>query len=292
MSMSTTPLEVMIEAQPVATSVTELGESPLWDDRVGLRWLDVEGKRLLTLCADGREEAVALSETATAVALTVGPNLLAVTGRGFGWLDPTSGQVSEVAAVLSDDEVSMNDGAVDRRGRCWAGSAVRDQSQRGSLFRLEHDNATQHVYGLGMSNGIDWSPDDTVMYHVDSAERTIIAREYNVSAGTIGASKVLCSVPRAIGLPDGLTVDAEGSIWLAVWGPGEVWRIDPKTGGVTGVVTVPTPYTTSCAFGGRDLSTLYITTANYESPPGGGLLYAVDIPVRGVRPERFAGTLP
>lgn len=281
-----------LTATAVSDSVADLGESPLWDDSVGLRWLDITGQRLFTRHRDGRESSIVLNVTATAIELSTREGLFAVTRTGFGWLDAATGRIQQTLTLIGDDGVTMNDAAIDPRGRCWAGSAVQDDSWRGVLYRLDTGGITAHVQKLGMSNGIDWSPAGDVLFHVDSSARTLTAWDYDPSSGELGSGRVLLSVPEDVGLPDGLTVDAEGNIWLAVWGPGQVWRVDPGTADITAVVNVPTPCTTSCAFGGSDLSTLYITTANYQQPHGGGLLYAVDVPVQGRLPHRFAGALP
>jgi sugar lactone lactonase YvrE len=279
-----------LRAEPVAGARAELGESPLWDAEVGLRWVDVPGRRLLTLGHDGGESAAELPRVVTAVERGPGGDLLAVTATGFAMLDPVSGRVDPIAEALDDGRSAMNDGGIDPRGRAWAGSAVRDVTATGALFRLAGRQVTEHIPGIGMSNGIDWSPDGAVLYHVDSAAGTLRAWEYDAAAGEIGAAQVLFSLPEWDGLPDGLTVDAAGGVWLAVWGAGRVLRLDPGDGRVTAVAEVPTPYTTSCAFGGPELSTLYITTANHESPAGGGLLYAVDTPFTGLPARRFAGS--
>lgn len=280
-----------VHATPAAEAIAELGESPLWDGDHGLRWLDVEGRRMFTLGLDGRTTSVALTCTVTAIELTEGEDLLAVTSQGFGSLDTTSGRVDQVLTVLSDDRVSMNDGAIDPQGRCWAGSATREETKKGALFRLDRDKVTTQVSRIGMSNGLGWSPSGDRMYHVDTAAGTITARRYDVRSGDIGEPQVLRTVESEVGLLDGLTVDTDGAIWLAVWGAGQVWRLDPHAGDTTGVVALPTPYPTSCEFGGSDLSRLYITTANYRTPPGGGLLYAADVPARGQKPRRFRGTV-
>lgn len=287
---------VLIQATPVVEIIAELGESPLWDCEVGLRWVDVIGQQLLTLGLDGQQTAVALPKTITAVELGQGKDLLAVTSTGFALLDPDTGRlVQEVSLVNSErasvNAVSMNDAGIDACGRAWAGSAVRDQSRRGALYSLEGKRVTRHIERIGMSNGIDWSPPGDVMYHVDSAAGTVTAWEYDELSGELGASRVLRSVPAEVGLPDGLTVDAEGDVWLAIWGPGQVWRLDSHSGETTAVVEVRTPCTTSCAFGGPDLSTLYVTTANHGAPPGGGILYSAEVPVTGRNPHRFAGGL-
>lgn len=282
-------MATVFTASVVAEARAELGESPLWDGDAGLRWLDVLGRRLLTRRLDGQETSVELPTTVTAVELGSERQLLAVTGSGFGWLDPETGRLEQIATTIDDETISMNDDGIDARGRCWAGSAVRDDSRRAALYRLEGTSVTTHADGIGMSNGIDWSRAGDALYHVDSSAGTVKAWEYDMATGDLGASRVLRDVPEEIGLPDGLTVDADGNVWLAIWGAGQVWRLDPTTGETTAVVEVPTPYTTSCAFGGPELSTLYITTANYNEAPGGGLLYAADVGARGLRPHRFKG---
>lgn len=278
-------------AAPVGKAVAELGESPLWDSGRGLRWLDITGRHLFTLNLDSTESSVRLSRTVTAIALGPGDELLAVTGAGFGWLDPATGQVDEIVRVIDDESVSMNDGAIDARGRCWAGSAVRDQSRRGALYRLDGNEVSTHLEELGMSNGLDWSRAGDALYHVDTAAGTLTAWDYDPSTGELKSGRLLRSIPPEVGLPDGLTVDVDGDIWLAVWGLGQVWQVDAETGETTAVVRVPTQYPTSCVFGGPDLSTLYITTAAYNNASGGGLLYALPSPTIGRAPHRFVGDL-
>ncbi|WP_236789839.1 SMP-30/gluconolactonase/LRE family protein [Amycolatopsis sp. GM8] len=274
------------EAVAVSAPAAELGESPLWTDGIGLRWLDVPGQRLHTLDLDGRHSCVALSTRVTAVELGPGAELLAVTTHGFAWLDPATGHAEQFASVVVEP-VSMNDGGIDPKGRCWAGSAVRDGSRRGALYRLDGRELTTHVERLAMSNGIDWSPEGDELYHVDSTAGTVTAWEFDLESGELGRPRLLRQVPAETGLPDGLTVDEDGGVWLAVWGSGQVWRLDPATGDRTAIVDVPTKCPTSCAFGGADLSTLYITTADTDGT--GGLLYTAEVPARGLHPHRFSG---
>ncbi|MPY78273.1 MAG: hypothetical protein GEV04_07215 [Actinophytocola sp.] len=288
MSDTTSPLR--LTATSVTRTAAELGESPLWDGAAGLRWVDVPGQRLCTLTPDGTESTVELSRTVTAIGRGESDALVAVTSTGFGTLDPGTGTVIDRVRVLDDATISMNDGTVDASGACWAGSAVRDGSRRGALYRFDGTEATTQLTGLGMSNGLEWSPAADVLYHVDTTAGTLTAWECDVADGKLGEGRLLRSVPSDVGLPDGLMVDADGDIWLAVWGQGEVWRIDARTGDTTGIVTVPTRYPTSCAFGGDSLSTLFITSAAHENAPGGGLVYAVDLPVKGRQPHQFGGT--
>lgn len=277
------PIRYAAEPAP-SDAVSELGESPLWDDDTGIRWLDVDRRRLHTLDLDGQQLAVTLSTRVTAIELTTERGLLAVIDEGFGVLEPTTGNVEVFADVPRATGVSMNDGAIDPVGRCWAGSAVRDDSKRGMLYRLDGTTITEQAQHIGMSNGIDWSPDGQTMYHVDTAAGTVASYEYDSTCGELGAGRVLRSVPVDVGLPDGLTVDIEGNVWVALWGVGQVWCLDPDSGQTTAIIDVPAPCTTSCTFGGPELTTVYITTAQ---PPAGGRLYTVDLPISGQPPRRF-----
>lgn len=289
MTRTAKPL-LQLSASPCSEALSELGESPLWDPNAGLRWLDVPGRRLFTLDAEGRETSVALYQAVTAIELGPGRDLLAVTCTGFGWLDTATGAVDETVRVVDDDAISMNDGAIDPHGRCWAGSAVRDLSGRGALYCFDGNTVTTRLQHLGMSNGLDWSVGGDELYHVDTGAGALTAWQYDPESGALGMARPLRSIP--LGLPDGLTVDANGDIWLAVWGLGHVWRLDSKTGATTAVIRLPSRYPTSCVFGGANLSTLYITTATDDEGPGGGLLHAVDVPTIGRPPRRFAGDPP
>lgn len=266
---------------------TRLGESPLWDSDAGLRWLDVDGQVLLTLNHDQQTHVTPLSRKLTAIELSTDGRLVAVATTGFGTLDPMTGHVDEIVRVLDDETISMNDAAIDPHGRCWAGSAVRDGSARGALFSFDGSVATTRLDGVGMSNGLDWSIDGDELYHVDTTAGTLTAWEYDRNSGGLRKRRLVRAIPKSVGLPDGLTVDADGNIWLAVWGTGQVWNIDPCTGTTLAVVDVPARNPTSCTFGGPDLSTLYVTTAK-DDRGGGGLLCCVKVPVVGTLARRFA----
>lgn len=281
-------------ATPVAGVLArmDLGESPLWDPDAGLRWVDIEQCRMFTLDERGQISNIPLSTTVTAVELGSQDFLLAVTSTGFAWLDPDTGDVDPIVDLVDGDTVTMNDGAVDSRGRAWAGSAARGPCQRGTLYRLERKHTSSHVHGIGMSNGIDWSPDGDVLYHVDTTAGTVTAWDYDADRGDLGPATVLKRVSADVGLPDGLTVDSAGNIWLAIWGAGQVWCLDADTGEKIAIVHVPSKYPTSCVFGGPRLSTLYITTAAFQQAEGDGLVYAVAVSVTGRSPNRFAGVSP
>jgi sugar lactone lactonase YvrE len=267
-----------------------LGESPIWDG-TNLRWVDTVGKKLCCLGPGGVSTSTTLSASVNALALTSERLLLAVTSTSLGWLDEATGEVTERISVITDEALELNDGAVDVSGRYWFGSATTDLSPRGSLYRFADGRVEDVVDNIIQSNGIDWSPGATLLYHVDSNRGTVTEWRFNAETGAIGQPRVLRRVEPVVGLPDGLTVGADGRIWVALWGAGEVWALDPESGETTAVVAVPTSCVTSCAFGSSALDTLYITTAESPDDARSGLLYAAHVDATGTASHRFAGEL-
>jgi len=278
-------------AKAVSRQRAVLGESPIWDGST-LRWLDVTGKKLFILRPDGLRRSIGLSTVVTAVALGPDETLLAVTRTGLGWLDEVSGEVQEFLKVLTDDRLTMNDGAVDGQGRYWVGSATLDETARGSLYRFADGHLQTVLTSITESNGIDWSPDGRVLYHADSGAGTITAWSFDVTTGELSCPRVVRLVPSNVGLPDGLAVDSSGQIWVAIWGAGEVWCLDSVRGVRRAVISVPSPLVSSCGFGTATLDTLYITTARGAGNSDGGLLYGVRVQATGAAcSRRFMGNL-
>ncbi|GAB3576618.1 SMP-30/gluconolactonase/LRE family protein [Amycolatopsis endophytica] len=276
---------VLNEAEAVTSAVSELGESPLWDPAGVLYWVDIPGQRLHSVTPSGSGVSVELDARVSAVELGTGDELLAVTERGLARLDPRSGRTTPIIELPLEPGARMNDAAIDPRGRCWAGSATHDDSRIGALFCVAGRSVAVPVRGLGMSNGLDWSPDGLVLYHVDTAAGEVSQWRYRPATGEVSGRRVLRHVPANVGLPDGLTVDAEGCLWVAIWGTGQVWRLDPGSGERISTVDVPAACPTSCAFGGEHLDRLYVTSAQWDGD--GGLLYRADVGVRGLPPRRF-----
>ena len=148
--------------------------------------------------------------------------------------------------------VRFNDGSADRQGRFWAGSTYADDQSRpeGSLYRLDRDGSLHTMAGgLACSNGLGWSPDSKTMYVTAQFAYELLAFDFDPATGEIANRRLFAKVPEAGGLPDGLTVDAEGCVWSAQWGGWCITRYDPD-GRVERVLTLPIPNPTSCCFGG------------------------------------------
>jgi sugar lactone lactonase YvrE len=194
--------------------------------------------------------------------------VLAVAG-GFARLDLDAEKFEMVAQVEVDRPGNrMNDGACDAAGRFWAGTmAIDERPGAGALYRFDPD-LTVHTMltGVSISNGIDWSLDHRLMYYVDSPTHRIDVFDFDPAAGAIANRRTFTSVPEDAGFPDGLTVDAAGFVWVALWGGGALHRYDPD-GALERAVPLPVTHPTSCAFGGPALDELYVTSARVSLTP-------------------------
>jgi sugar lactone lactonase YvrE len=212
---------------------------------------------------------------------------LLATNRGFAHLS-LDGTLRSLADVAPEG-ARMNDAACDPQGRFWAGTKAHDNHLGGgALYRLDRDGRTEQMLdGLTISNGLGWSPDGGTMYLADTIPRVIHAFAFDGERGTITDGRVLIEVPEEAGAPDGLTVDADGDLWVAIWGGGRVRRHAPD-GSLREELLVPAAETTSCAFGGQGLNRLYVTTATEgwrpeqrRAFPAAGLVYRFDTDATG-----------
>jgi sugar lactone lactonase YvrE len=237
------------------------GEGTRWDaDTRRLLWVDIAGRAVHVFDpATGEDRAVDVGQPVGAVAPRR-HGVLAAIEQGFALVDLDTGAAEIVAATEGDLPGNrMNDGACDPAGRFWAGSMAYDE-RPGALYRLGADLAVVRVIDdVTIANGPTWSPDGTTMYFTDTPTRRIDAFDFDVSEGRASRRRPFTEV-RGGGHPDGMTVDADGCVWSAQYGAGQVHRYTPD-GVLDAIVEVPAHNTTCCAFGGDDLATLFITTA-------------------------------
>jgi sugar lactone lactonase YvrE len=268
-----------------------LSEGPRWDgERDELLWVDIIGSQLHRgqLDADGQlnnVRSIQFDRFVGAVAPAVGGGYVLAAATGFLFVDP-SGRVAQLAQPEAgrDDDVRMNDGACDPQGRFWAGTMAHDESpEAGVLYRLELDGTcTRILSGLTISNGIGWSPDGRVMYLSDSGTAMVDAFDFDPVTGDISGRRTIAQITESGVAPDGLTIDDNGNIWVALWGGAAVRCYDPN-GLLLGTVGMPVDLPTSCAFGGMDGATLFVTTARQgldertlAGQPDAGRVFRVD----------------
>ena len=157
----------------------------------------------------------------------------------------------------------FNDGKCDPAGRFWAGTmSISNMPCAGSLYVLEKDGTVKtKITGVTCSNGMAWSPDDKTLYYIDTPTRQVVAYKYDTKNGDITDGRVAISIPEEKGSPDGMTIDTEGMLWIALWDGWKVIRYNPYTSEQLYEVTLPVSRVTSCVFGGDDMDDLYITSA-------------------------------
>jgi sugar lactone lactonase YvrE len=281
---------IILEPQPLPVPLASLGEGPCWDPAAGvLYWVDIPAGIVHRL-DDGRHASWQVGADVGAVVPRALGGLVLAAGNGFRTLDPATGSVVELAeAPGRQPGTRMNDGACDRAGRFYAGSMASDESPgKGSLYRLDPDHGVTELFaGLGISNGIGWSPDDRLMYYIDSYAYRVDVLDYDPVTGEMGDRRPFVRLGSGDLVPDGLAVDADGGVWVAVWGGGVIQRYR-QDGRLIGVVRLPAANVTSCAFGGPDLDRLYVTTA---AGPGShdGALFSCPAGVRGLPAYPYRG---
>jgi sugar lactone lactonase YvrE len=282
--------EVSMQHELVAEVVVDcrslLGEGVTWDAATAtLLWVDVDRQLVHRLGADGRHDEIVSDRAVSVVVPRAGGSFVAVAGLDVVAMG-ADGRFGEVITTLPPDGDGLaNDGRVDPHGRLWVGTVDRSGARRAALVRVDVGGGTEVMLGgRALSNGIDWSPDGRRCYHADSMLRRIDELQLDAHGDVTDVREFA----RFEAMPDGLSVDEEGCVWVALWDGGRVERYMPD-GRLDRTVSVPGGgWVTNCAFGGPDGRTLYVTTACvdldadvHRSQPYAGSLYAVDVDVAG-----------
>ncbi len=294
-----------LTAELVVDAHATLGEGPVWDDvaRV-LWWVDIEGRRVHRYdpLLDVDRPFLAPSMVGTVGLRRDGAGLVAGLADG-AWLvdtpadgsEPLAGDWRPLVRFIEDDDTRCNDGKPDPAGRFVVGTKAPEGVDGASrLFSVEPSGEVRTIVdGLGMSNGLAWTGDGATMYLADTLARRIEAWVYDVASGSVGERRTVVVLGEGDGVPDGLTIDAEGHLWVGCFGGGAVRRFAPD-GRLEALVRVPAAQVTSCAFGGPDLGDLYITTATsgldeaaLAGQPAAGGLFRVRPGATGVPALRF-----
>lgn len=253
------------EVDVAVAMACELGEGPRWDpDGRRLLFVDVLAGHLHAASPDGRLILThEVGQALGAVNRSEDGGLVLAMRDGIYLADADGARLRLFASVEGDQpDLRMNDAACDPAGRLWAGTMAFDAtSAAGTLYRIDADGTVTSVLTeLSISNGLGWSPDSEQMYFVDSPTQRIDVLDFDHASGTVNNRRPFALIADTPGVPDGLTIDAEGGIWVALWGGAQVRRYAPD-GRVTDIVDLPVDQPTSCTFGGDAGDILYITTA-------------------------------
>ena len=288
----------MADIRRIGTRTDELGEGPVWCPRErALYWVDIRGQWLRRWVERGEQvTSWPMPEQIGSLAIAQDGGILVALRSGMAIFEPMTGGFQKLVDFPGHGRtLRSNDGKCDRQGRFWVGTMQTETiTATGKLYRIDHGTIATMIDGVKIPNALCWSPDGATMYWADSLDRTIWAFPYSPETGAIGQRRVFTTTD-ASEVPDGATVDADGYLWSARYGGSRVVRHAPD-GAVDRVITLPASQITSCAFGGTNLSTLFITSATQNmsadqraAEPEAGHLFAVDVGVKGLREPRYAG---
>jgi sugar lactone lactonase YvrE len=289
-----------LDVEVVLHTRASVGEGPVWDERTNtLVWVDIMNNSVHVFDpANGQDRTVNVGQPVGAAALRESGGLVLALRDGFAVMDADLGDLRWVARVEDDVPTTrMNDGKCDAAGRFWAGTMAFDVTPGvGRLYRLDPDYRVSCVLtDVTLSNGLDWTADNGRMYYIDSTTQRVDAFDFDVEHGVLGERRPVISIPKEVGLPDGMTVDAEGGLWVALHGGGVVHRYT-SDGCLDTVVHVPAKQVTCCAFGGADHRELFITSMTYglspdalREQPLAGALFRARPGVSGRPSFRFRG---
>lgn len=275
-----------------------LGEGAIWHPTENkLYWVDIEGEQLHVYDPGTKQNKSypVGSRIGTVVPISSGGVLVALQ-NGIHKMDLKTGKLEFLVNPLPDSAMRFNDGKCDPTGRFWVGSLAMDSRKKSSsLYRMDTDKTVHTMLNdVTISNGIVWTADRKTMYYNDTPTLTVQAFDFDNSTGKISNRRVVITIPSGMGAPDGMTIDAEDKLWIALWGGYAVARFDPDSGQLLQKINVPAPHVTSCAFGGKNYEILYITTARAWVKPGtltefplSGSLFAAKPGVKGVPANLF-----
>ena len=290
----------ILNAELVLDHKAELGEGAIWDPCVSkLWWVDISQGHLHRF-----DPVTKINETfdvgfpVSTVVPEDGGGVVLALENGFASYDTNSGELEMLGTVEHDNpSVRFNDGKCDSAGRFWVGTLAEDGTVGvGALYCMGSDlTLSKKIEGVSISNGLGWSPSGEKMYHIDTHTQRVMEYKYDMKSGGISSPRVVVEIEEGEGAPDGMCVDSEGMLWVAIWDGGKVIQINPGCGERLSEVRVPgVSKVTSCALGGYDLKTLFITTAREGlaeegggSEPSAGGLFATQVKVGGLLVNQF-----
>ena len=288
-----------MKPEQVAKVCNVIGEGPRWNAaEQRLYWVDFIEKQNIHSWHPATQELRTYPTEApvSALAFRRSGDLIVATGGQIATFSVATKKLSSFTSLDDRPGMRLNDGAVDADGRFWVGSmhSEKQDEPHGSLYRFDANGSVHEMdSGFTVSNGLGWSPDRRTFYFIDTFRRVIYAYDFSAAAGAISNRRVFARTVESDGYPDGLAVDAEGHVWVAFWGGWKVVRYDPD-GKSEREIRFPVANPTACAFGGRDLDELYVTTARLglkadelTKQPLAGDLFRVRLNIQGQEEPLF-----
>jgi len=286
---------VTITAEQVTEPVAHHGEGPVWDPRTEtLYWVDMLAGDVLALHGPADVRRVHVGDIAAAVRPRRDGGFVIAVERGFAVVDESWVPVRPMVEAITEPGVRMNEGSCDPQGRFYCGSMAYDAAPgRGALYRLDPGGSLAMVLpSVSISNGLAWSARGDRVYYVDTPTQRVDVFDFDPETGRLTGRRPFVEIPPEQGAPDGITLDAEGGLWVALWDGGAVHRYGPD-GHIDAVVELPARRVTACCFGGPGLDDLYITTSREGvaagEQPSAGALFRCRPGVRGLPTLTFAG---
>lgn len=283
----------------IIESNTSLGEGPVWSvEEQALYWVDIDNELLQRWALNTKEIATwKLPSTIGSFAFRESGGFILALRSGLTFFNPETGNMQLIANPLSNpSRIRFNDGKCDRNGRFWVGTMDEElNNPLGSLYCLDPNLECRTMKeGVGISNGLGWSPDNSQFYYTDSSRRTIWVYDFNFETGTIINERIFVKTENN-DIPDGLTIDESGFIWSAKWDGWKIVRYSPR-GKVDKIYNLPVQRPTSCTFGGPNRDLLFVTTAKIDlsvsalkEQPNAGNIFIIKTGSRGFPEPKFAG---
>ena len=267
----------------------ELGEGPFWDSkRSRLHWVDIIGKKITSQNLDGSNiHALEVDGNPGCVVLSDDGTMVAGVDNQISSLDGDGNLLRVLADTKEGAGLRFNDGKCDPSGRFWVGSMDRKEKNKlGSLYSWNSiEGLVNREQGVTVSNGMGWSPDNSLFYYIDSPTREVSVYDFDLSTGSINNKRRFISFTEEDGFPDGMTIDKDGRLWIAFWGGSKIMCVNPDSKAIEEVVSFPVSKITSCAFGGEKMDQLFITSAkvqvNEKDEPMAGKTFVVSPGVKG-----------
>lgn len=284
----------------VCAHTCDLGEGPIWNCSKGLIcWVDIVNGEIHEWSPNLKTlRTISVNRMIGSMAICTDGNYVAALKDGFGLINRDS---EKLKLVMNPEEHlpknRFNDGKCDPTGRFWAGTmSLSEEPNKGSLYMMKQDGGvSKKIEKTTISNGLAWSLDYKTFYFIDTPTFKVVSYDYNNTTGELSNKKIVLSIPKKNGYPDGMTIDDEGMLWIAHWEGWQITRWDPSTGQQLTSFKLPVARITSCTFGGESFEDLYITTAKVgltkeelkEQPFAGSLFVIRNCGYKGLPAFKF-----